>query len=112
MARKRRDDEEKDIVEAEEEAEEAERPPRPRTPIFTIILLIMNFLAAPPFVLLAFMDYAARQQWSSATFLQRVFPLGLPLREDEKAASAAIQTRPRVRFDSDTLKQVYNKRKA
>src|SRR5260370_31082318 len=50
----------------DEDEEEVDAPPRPRTPIFTIVLLILNFLAAPPFVILAFMDYTARLQWSHA----------------------------------------------
>src|SRR6266404_4753630 len=133
MARKRRDEEkELEIEEAEEEAleaeeppdddrhadeppedeeeEEVERAPRPRTPIFTIVLLILNFLAAPPFVILAFMDYAARLQWSHATLVNRMGPLGLPLAQDETAASAWAQTRPRVRIDNDKLAAAYKSR--
>jgi DNA repair exonuclease SbcCD ATPase subunit len=67
-------------------------------------------LAVPPFVLLAFMDYAARQQWSYATMLNRVYAIGLPLEDDENAASAGTQTMPRVRIESDRLKDAYSKR--
>lgn len=94
----------------EDEEEEVERAPSARTPIFTIVLLILNFLAAPPFVILAFMDYAARLQWSHATLVNRIGPLGLPLAQDEQAASAWAQTRPRVRIDNDKLAAAYRNR--
>ncbi len=97
-------------AEEEEEEEERELPPRPRTPIFTIVLLILNFLVVPPFVLLLFMDYAARHQWEYATFLNRVYAWGLPLAEDENATPAWYYTRPRLRIDGDKLKDVYSKR--
>lgn len=94
----------------EKEEVEAQPPLRPRTPIFTIVLLILNLLVVPVFLILAFMDYAARQQWSYATLVNRVYPLGLPLEEDEKAASAATLTGPRLRIDPDKLKDAYAKR--
>src|SRR5438067_3828893 len=85
--------------EEEEEEEDWNRPPRPRTPVFTIVLLILNFLIAPVFVLLLYFDYTARYQWSYATFLNRVLTYGLPFAEEEDAASAAFSTRPRMRIE-------------
>jgi hypothetical protein len=102
-------DEEPPAEPEEEEEEEVERPPRPRTPVFTIVLLVLNFLAVIPFVLLLFLSTAARYQWTYATFLNRVYAWGLPLDDEENAPSAAQQTRPRMRIDSDRLKEVFSK---
>jgi hypothetical protein len=92
-----------------EEAEPVEPPLRPRTSMLTMVLLVLNVLAVPAFLLLTFMDYAARQQWSYATLVNRVYPLGLPLEDDENAASVSSQ--PRLRLDADKLKEAYTKRK-
>jgi hypothetical protein len=104
------EDEDEDEEEEEEEEEEREAPPRAKTPIFTIVLLILNFLTVIPFALLVYMDYAARHQWSHATFLNRVLVWGLPLQEEENAPSSWTESRPRLRLDSDRLKEVYTKR--
>jgi hypothetical protein len=94
------------------EAEEAdvERPPRPRTPVLTMVLAILNLVVAPILVVLFFLDYGARYQWSYATFLNRVLAYGLPLADEEAAAPASYYTRPRLRIDSDRLKEAYTKR--
>jgi hypothetical protein len=94
----------------DEEKDEAEVPPRPRTPILTIVLLILNFLAVPPFLILLVLDYSARQQWSYSTFMNRLYALGLPMQDEEDAAPAALYTRPRLRIDSDRIKSVYSNR--
>jgi hypothetical protein len=94
----------------EEEEKDVELPPRPRTPVFTIVLLILNLLVAPPFFILLVMDYSSRQQWSYATFLNWAATLGLPLADEEDAAPAAFYNRPRLRIDGDKLKDAYNKR--
>lgn len=94
----------------DEDEEDVELPPRPRTPVFTIVLLILNFLAVPPFLILLVMDYAARQQWSHAAFMNQLGALGLPFADEEDAAPAAYLNRPRLRIDSDVLKAIYSKR--
>jgi hypothetical protein len=97
------------LPEPEAEEEPVEPPLRARTSMLTMVLLVLNVLAVPPFLLLTFMDYAARQQWSYATLVNRVYPLGLPLEDDENAASMSSQ--PRLRLDADKLKEAYTKRK-
>jgi hypothetical protein len=94
----------------DEEAEEAERPPRARTPVFTIVLLVLNLLAAPPFLILLVMNYSARAGWSYATLMNRVGAYGLPLADEEDAASATFNGRQRLRVDSEELKKAYGKR--
>jgi hypothetical protein len=108
-------DDEPPVDQAEEEPEEEEdfeRPPRPRTPVFTIVLLFLNLVAAPPFVILLVMNYSARQQWTYATFLNRVAAYGLPLAEEEAQPSAWYHARPRLRTDSDKIKASYQARRA
>jgi hypothetical protein len=95
--------------EAEEEEAAATAPPRPRarTPILTIVLLFLNLLAAPPFLMLLFFDYTARQAWSYATFMNRVAAYGLPLSDEENVVPTAFYTRPRLYMDPDKLKAAY-----
>ena len=93
--------------EEEKEEEEAELPPRPRTPIFTVVLLALNLLAAPIFVLAMYMDYAARFQWSYPTFVNRVIVWGLPLEADEKGPGLSLAGRPRLRLEPEALKSAY-----
>jgi hypothetical protein len=95
---------------ADEEAEDVDLPPRARTPIFTIVLLILNLLLVPVFLLLLVLDYNARQQWSHATFLNWVAAYGLPFNNEEDNPPAAFLSRPRLRLDSDELKKAYGSR--
>jgi hypothetical protein len=93
-----------------DEEEEVERPPRPRTPTFALVLVILNLLMAPVFLLLLFMDYTARQQWVYATFMNHVIPLGLPFAEEENTAPASFYTRPRLKMDANQLRDAFSKR--
>ena len=101
------EDEEEEKEEKEEE--KADLPPRPRTPILTMILLFLNFIVAPIFVLALYMDYAARNQWSYATLGNRVLAWGLPLEDDAKGPGLSLASRPRMRLDSDKLKAARGK---
>jgi hypothetical protein len=99
-----------DDEEPPEEAENIELPPRPRTPVLTVVLLILNALMVPVFLILLVADYSGRQQWAQATFINRLYLYGLPLQEEEANASLWYGTRPRLRLDGDKLKAAYASR--
>ncbi len=104
------DDEEPPKEPEDEEVEEVEKPPRAKTPVFTIVLLVLNLLTVPFFLLFLGADYTARNQWSYAVFMNRLAAVGLPFADEEDAAPAAYINRPRLRIDSDALKKIYSSR--
>jgi hypothetical protein len=117
---KQKDDDDVDVDEAAGEAageaadEEApeEKAPRPRTTTswLTLILCLLNILAAVGFIYLLSLDFGARQAWSLAIFKHDLALEGLPLIEEDNGPSASRVTFPRITLDDDQLKKVFTAR--
>jgi len=86
------------------------KPPKPKLTKTAIALILLNWLAAPAFLVMAWMDYSVRMEYSYRTMLNYVQMIGLPLREEEDFASVSNETRPRIRLTGDQIAADYAKR--
>lgn len=110
----RRDDDEEPLDEEVDEAEEESKPkrskPRAQVSALTLILCLLNALAAAGFLFLLSMDYAKRQAWSHAIFQHDLALMGLPIKEEEKGPSASQLTFPKPKLSADELKAAMTQR--
>jgi hypothetical protein len=83
-----------------------------QTPLAVTILVVLNLLVLPGFLFLLLMDYQARTNWAYQTFLHHVYVWGLPLEEEEKAASLSQESRPRMKIEGDRLQKAFTSRKS
>ena len=97
--------------EPEDKIEERPRPPKPRLTWMVIVLLLLNWVAAPAFLYVAYMDHVVRLQYSYRTLLNYVTVWGLPLQSEEENASLSTETRPRIRLNSEQLTKAFKSRK-
>jgi hypothetical protein len=129
------DDEAEPETDAEAEADDAEPPkddkdeesvdegpvaPPAKTSKTVIVLILVNWIAAPMFLVFAYMDNMVRVQYSYRTMLNYVQVWGLPLKSEEQrhpdtgrrldADSLSNQTRPLIVLTPDQLKAEFNKR--
>ena len=84
--------------------------PKPKTPVLTVVLIVLNIVAALGFTVLLAMDYSKRQAWSYAVFKHDLGLMGLPLQEEENGPSASRVTMQRQNLDSDQLKKAFSER--
>lgn len=57
--------------------------PKPKVSILTLLLCVLNVVAAGAFVYCLLLDMEKRQAWSYAVFLHDMADIGLPLQEEE-----------------------------
>lgn len=85
--------------------------PRPKTSGLTIVLCILNVLAAVGFTVLLVLDYSKRQAWSHAVFMHDLKIVGLPLKDEQsEGTSASRLLASRQKLEPAALKAVYTKR--
>lgn len=101
----RDDRDEQDDLEESSVDEEAEPPVRPKTTLTATILILLNLVATGVFLVLLFIDYQARQEWTYAVFRNHVAVWGLPLKEEEQFPGFQA-SRPRLRLTPEELKAV------
>src|SRR5437867_7499950 len=83
-----------------------ETPP-PHTPWLTVVLCVLNLVAALAAGYLLLQDVEARNHWAYQVFRHDLAIQGLPL-EDEEEGEVATQTlAPRMTLEPDWLKQAY-----
>jgi hypothetical protein len=99
-----------DDEEPEDRAPARPKPPRPKLTKTVIALILLNWLAAPAFLVMAWMDYSIRMQYSYRTIVNYVQMIGLPLREEEDFASFSNETQRRVRLSKEQIAAEYGKR--
>jgi hypothetical protein len=99
-----------DAGEDDESVDEGPVAPRAKTSIAVIVLVLLNLIAAPLFLVVAYMDHMVRVQYSYRTMLNYVQVWGLPLESEDKIDSISNQTRPLIVLTPDQLKAEFNKR--
>ncbi|MBM4071847.1 MAG: hypothetical protein FJ271_23420 [Planctomycetes bacterium] len=115
MARKKiHDDDELPEEEAElpipEDSEDRPARPKPGVTPLTLILCVLNVLAAGGFLFLLAMDLSKRQAWSHAVFMHDLALQGVPLDEEAKGPSASQITFPRQTVGAEELKNAMSQR--
>ena len=86
------------------------KPPRAKLTTTTIVLILLNWILAPTFLILAYMDNVVRTQYAYRAQLNYIQALGLPLRSEEDFASLSNNTRTRLRMTPDQLAEVVKAR--
>ena len=71
-----------------------------------IALILLNWIMAPAFLTVAYMDHHVRTQYSYRTLVNHISVWGLPLKSEEDSASIWNETRPRLSLTSDQIKSV------
>lgn len=94
----------------EESVDEGPTAPPAKITKLAIFLILMNWIAAPGFLVLAFMDHSVRVQYAHRSLLNYLQIWGLPLEDEDKAASLSMDTRPRLKLTAEQVKEVANKR--
>lgn len=84
--------------------------PRPKNTLLTLILCVLNVLAAVGFMFLLTLDYQKRSEWSYAVFLHDLAMQGLPLKEEEEVPSASRATVRYPKLTSEQIKAVFSTR--
>jgi hypothetical protein len=79
--------------------------------LFTMVLFVLNTLAAVGFGYLLILDYHKRAEWSYAVFRHDLALWGLPLAEEEKSLTGWDATKPPQRIDSEQLQKQFKMRK-
>ncbi len=77
----------------------------------TMVLFVLNILAAAGFTFLILMDYQARHQIKKAIFDLDIRFAGLPLDEEKDKPSASQLTDPKVNLSSEELKAAFSSRR-
>lgn len=105
-----------------EAAPEPTKQPKPKLTWLTIILILLNWIAAPTFVFLALVDHNTRAQYSYRALFNYAqiwgLPLGAPLIKDadgnefgeDDQPSLSNETRPVMRLTPQQVGDVFNKR--
>ena len=83
---------------------------RGRNTRLTLALCALNVIAALGFIVLLFLDFQKRQDWSYATFMNELAIEGLPLKQEEDGVSASRATLPRQKLDSRQIQSVFASR--
>ena len=96
--------------EDEKSVDEGPAAPPAKTSKAVIVLILLNFIAAPTFLVFAYLDYMVRLQYSYRTMLNYVQVRGLPLKSEDDAGSLSNETRPLIVLTPDQLKAEFNKR--
>jgi hypothetical protein len=99
-----------DADKEEESVDEGPVAPPAKTSKAVIVLILLNLIAAPTFLVFAYMDNMVRVQYSYRTMLNYVQVWGLPLKSEDDAESLSNQTRPLIVLTPDQLKAEFNKR--
>ncbi len=94
----------------EDSLDEPRPEPTPKISKLALCLIILNWIAAPLFLTCAFMDHTARAKTSYLALQNHVGIWGLPLKQEEDAASLYEQTRPVYRLSPDQLKTEFQRR--
>jgi hypothetical protein len=89
-----------------------EGPKSPPTKIskLALVLILFNWIAAPGFLFVAYLDHMVRVQYSYRTSLNYVQIYGLPLKAEEDTATFAVETRPLLVLNAEQLKEAFRKR--
>lgn len=90
------------------DAEPAE-PEKPKVglPLSTLLLFVLNGLAALAFAVLLLLDFQVRQRWSYAVFRHDLALQGLPLREEDDIITASQKLRPRSQLTGEEIKKAH-----
>ncbi len=75
-----------------------------------ICLILLNWIAAPAFLYVAFMDHSMRVQYGHRTLLNYLQIWGLPLEDEDKSTSLSMDTRPRLKLSAEQLDDAFSKR--
>lgn len=115
MARKKLDDDDELLdddadMPVPEDSEDRPARPKPGVTVLTLILCVLNVLAALGFLYLLSMDLSKRQAWSFAVFQHDLALMGLPLDEESKGVSASQVTFPKPRLSKTELENAMTQR--
>src|SRR5262249_33623090 len=95
----------------DQDAPDEDAPVKARTSILTIILCILNVLAAVAFTYLLMLDYKTRQAWSYSIFMHDLKVVGLPLEEElDEGTSSSRLIMPKQKLDGGQLQAAHSKR--
>lgn len=93
-----------------EQEEETPKKQKPAVTMTTLLLCVLNVLAALAFAFLALMDLEKRQQFAYATLLHDVAIQGLPLAEEENTRTASRLLPTAVDLEAEDLSAQFRKR--
>ena len=99
-----------DDEDVEDTADETPKRPKPKLTKTTIALILLNWIAAPAFITIAFMDHAVRVQYSYRATFNYTQMLGIPLKEETGLPSISNETRPVMRLTGRQLEEAFKKR--
>lgn len=103
-------------------ADEPARKPRPKITWLTVVLILLNWIAVPAFLAMAYLDYNIRMQHSYRAVVNYAQQWGLPLRDalgndtqagqidEEHYPSLSNETRPVLRLTPAQLADAFKKR--
>ncbi len=101
----------------DEEASVDEGPKAPPAKIskLSIALILLNWIAAPAFLVFAYLDHAERTKYTYRTLVNYVQIYGLPLRTEESLSdkdytAISMDTRPLLNLTTEQLKETFKKR--
>lgn len=104
-------DEPVDEEEAIEDEDQVDRTIPAKVTLTTIILCLLNIVAACAFLFLLMLDYQKRQSWSYAVFLHDLYLMGLPLREESTTFTASRELRAAFVLSGDSLREEFMARR-
>jgi hypothetical protein len=96
--------------EGEESADEGPVAPPAKITITALVLILLNLIAAPTFLIFAYLDIVVRTQYSYRTMLNYIQVWGLPLKSEDNADSLSNETRPLIVLTPKQLQTAFNKR--
>src|SRR5262249_1729501 len=103
-----------DEDEEEDSIDEGPKAPPAKVSKLTIALILLNWIAAPTFLIFAYLDYAERSRASYRTLLNYVQVFGLPLKCEEPGPKEtydplARETRPFISLSPEQLHEAVKK---
>lgn len=101
------DDDDIPVVDDEDEEPVAATPKLTRT---TIVLLLLNWIITPLFLVIAFLDHRRHVEYSYRALLHHVAIWGIPLQSEDDGISLTDEARPVYRLTPDQLKAEFKKR--
>ncbi|MBI1831087.1 MAG: hypothetical protein HYR84_06525, partial [Planctomycetes bacterium] len=106
------DEADDDDDEDEDEDSVDEEPPYPPARIskLALVLILLNWIAAPTFLWFAYMDHFVRTKHNYRTMLNYVQVYGLPLKTEELGPSFANDTRSLIVITPEQLKEAFRAR--
>ena len=96
--------------EDEASIDDGPKPPRAKLTKTTIALILLNWILAPTFLILAYMDNVVRTEYAYRTTLNYIRVRGLPLKSEEDFASLSNDTRSRLRMTPEQLTEAVKAR--